>query len=297
MKNALIIGVITTLSVSTVYGKSKDVSKGIKSVTFKDNNIIVAPTKKIDIKLNTKVEDIKAMSFYKTELSSNESTINPFEDIEKRIEFTQLDKPKKGDLVAVIETSEGTIKVKFLPEAAPKAVKNFVEHSLNGYYDGLTFHRVIDDFVVQGGDPLGTGTGGESVWGKPFANEINAFARHYSGALAMANSGGTATNGSQFYFVDDTEISYNAFLDLAYFAEFQNNEFEDGLVKDYFPKETIYPYERFGGTPYLDLNYTVFGQTFEGLDVIDKISQVEVDQNDKPIQPVIIKKITIGIVE
>ncbi len=296
VKIVFLTSIVTTLSVSTVYGAS-NIKKGeLKQLNLRDvyKN---AKSNDLYVGLNTNVDDIKNMSFYKTELSSNEGAVNPYADIKKRIEFTQLNRPVKGDLVAVIETSEGVIKVKFLPEAAPKAVKNFVEHSLDGYYDGLTFHRVIDDFVVQGGDPLGTGRGGESVWGKPFANEINAFARHYSGALAMANSGGTATNGSQFYFVDDTKISQEAFYDLAYFYEFQENEFEGGKVKDYFPAEVILPYEVVGGTPYLDLGYTVFGQTYQGLDVIEKISQTKTDENDKPLTPVIIKKITIGIVE
>ncbi|MBR2100671.1 MAG: peptidylprolyl isomerase, partial [Eubacterium sp.] len=76
-----------------------------------------------------------------------------------------------------------------LPEAAPKAVENFTTHAKNGYYDGLIFHRVIKDFMIQGGDPNGTGMGGESIWGAPFEDEFSLDARNYYGALSMANSG------------------------------------------------------------------------------------------------------------
>ena len=80
----------------------------------------------------------------------------------------QLKIPGSGDTVAVMHTSMGDIKILLFPERAPKTVENFVTHSKNGYYDGLKFHRVINDFMIQGGDPLGNGTGGESIWGGSF---------------------------------------------------------------------------------------------------------------------------------
>ena len=82
--------------------------------------------------------------------------------------FSQLDKPKSGETVANIKTNRGEIKVRLFPDKAPKAVENFVTHAKNGYYDGLIFHRVIDNFMIQGGDPTGTGCGGESIWGTAF---------------------------------------------------------------------------------------------------------------------------------
>ncbi len=336
IKNVLIIGVATTLGVATVYGESYKENKEIKNVNLKaiieskknvttsetntkqdntkqDNTKEVIINESLYAGLNTNADDIRNLSFYKTELSSDENTVNIAENMFKKVELTQLDEPKKGDVVAVIETSEGTIKVKLLPEVAPKAVKNFVEHSLNGYYDGLTFHRVIDNFVAQGGDPTGTGMGGESIWGKNFANEVNSSARHFSGALAMANSGGTATNGSQFYFVDNLDLPVSQVQELSYLKEHQDEVLEhlhepiegeenvyhegDISVKDMFSPEVIDAYKTVGGTPFLDFGYTVFGQTYDGLDVVDKITQVEVDRSDKPVNPVIIKKITIGIVE
>jgi len=100
---------------------------------------------------------------------------------------------------AVVKTTQGTIEIELRSDLAPKAVENFVTHSKNGYYNGLIFHRIIKNFMIQGGDPTGTGRGGESIWGKPFKDEFapNAvFDR--PGILAMANAGPN-TNGSQFF--------------------------------------------------------------------------------------------------
>jgi len=101
--------------------------------------------------------------------------------------------------VAVIETTQGEIEVTLLPGVAPKAVENFVTHAKNGYYNGTIFHRIIKDFMIQGGDPDGNGTGGESIWGESFEDEFDpsvTFDR--KGLLAMANRG-PKTNGSQFF--------------------------------------------------------------------------------------------------
>ncbi len=102
-------------------------------------------------------------------------------------------------LVATMNTNMGTIKLELFPDKAPKAVENFVTHSEKGYYDGIIFHRVIDKFMIQGGDPTGTGSGGESIWGKPFEDEFSPELRFDGpGYLAMANAG-PGTNGSQFF--------------------------------------------------------------------------------------------------
>lgn len=101
--------------------------------------------------------------------------------------------------VATMQTSQGTIILELRADLAPKAVENFVTHSKNGYYDGLIFHRVIKDFMIQGGDPTGTGRGGESIWNKPFEDEYAPNAVFdKAGILAMANAGPN-TNGSQFF--------------------------------------------------------------------------------------------------
>lgn len=101
--------------------------------------------------------------------------------------------------IAVLKTTKGEIEIELRPDIAPKAVENFVTHSKNGYYNGLIFHRVIKNFMIQGGDPTGTGRGGESIWGKPFEDEFASNAIFdKAGILAMANSGRN-TNGSQFF--------------------------------------------------------------------------------------------------
>jgi cyclophilin family peptidyl-prolyl cis-trans isomerase len=103
------------------------------------------------------------------------------------------------DEIAIIETNQGTIQVKFYPGDAPKAVENFKGLAKKGYYNGVIFHRVIDGFMIQGGDPTGTGTGGKSFWGKEFEDEFSPKLRFdRKGLLAMANAG-PRTNGSQFF--------------------------------------------------------------------------------------------------
>ena len=105
----------------------------------------------------------------------------------------------EADMIVVLETNQGNVELKLFSDVAPKAVENFVGLVNKGYYDGIIFHRVIKNFMIQGGDPTGTGRGGESIWGKAFADEFNpkvTFDR--KGLLAMANAGAN-TNGSQFF--------------------------------------------------------------------------------------------------
>jgi len=101
--------------------------------------------------------------------------------------------------VAVVETTQGKIEIELRPDLAPLAVENFITHSKNGYYNNLIFHRIIKNFMIQGGDPTGTGRGGESIWGKAFKDEFAPNAVFDKpGILAMANAGAN-TNGSQFF--------------------------------------------------------------------------------------------------
>jgi cyclophilin family peptidyl-prolyl cis-trans isomerase len=112
---------------------------------------------------------------------------------------TQTKKESKEMTVAVIKTNMGTIEIELYAEQTPKTVENFVQHADSGYYNGIIFHRVIENFMIQGGDPTGTGRGGESIWGKPFADEIvPSLTFDKPGILAMANAGPN-TNGSQFF--------------------------------------------------------------------------------------------------
>lgn len=183
----------------------------------------------------------------------------------------------ENEKLVEIETTMGNIKIKLFPEYAPKAVENFVKHSEEGYYDGLIFHRVINDFMLQGGDPNGDGTGGESIYGKPFEDEFSDNLYNLRGALSMANSGSN-TNGSQFFIVQKKSV------DPAMKSE---------MEKAGFPNEIIEAYEDRGGTPWLDQRHTVFGQVIEGMDVVDKIAETPVDAKDKPEEDVIIKEIKV----
>lgn len=188
--------------------------------------------------------------------------------------------PKAGDTLAEIKTNMGDIVVKMLPEAAPKAVENFTTHAKNGYYNGLIFHRVIKDFMIQGGDPTGTGMGGESIWGKSFEDEFSKEALNFKGALSMANAGPN-TNGSQFFIVHAGSVP----ADLI-----------GQMEKVGFPKEAIEKYKEVGGTPWLDFHHTVFGQVVEGMDVVDKIACVKTGPMDKPMYDVVIETIEIKTV-
>jgi peptidyl-prolyl cis-trans isomerase B (cyclophilin B) len=177
------------------------------------------------------------------EFTDKQNTIMP--------NFDQTAMPEKGEQIVVMETTKGTIKIKLFPELAPKTVENFIGLADKGYYDGLIFHRVIPDFMIQGGDPEGTGRGGESLWGGKFEDEFNANLKNIRGALSMANSGAN-TNGSQFFIV-----------------------------------------QKEGGTSWLDGRHTVFGQIFEGMDVVDEIANVSRDANDKPVEDVVMEKVAV----
>lgn len=191
----------------------------------------------------------------------------------------QYTEPVEGEIIAEIVIKDyGTIKVKFFETLAPKAVENFVELSKKGYYDGILFHRVIDDFMIQGGDPNGNGTGGESVWGADFEDEISTHLAPVRGALCMANSG-TNTNGSQFFIVQKKAY------DIQNLMQLRQSDLDKDVV-DY--------YKANGGAGWLYGAHTVFGQVYEGMDVVDKIAAVEVDAKNKPVNDVIIEKIIIS---
>ncbi|RHW42619.1 peptidylprolyl isomerase [Neobacillus notoginsengisoli] len=195
--------------------------------------------------------------------------------------FPQLsDEVAENERLVEMVTSMGSIKIKLFPELAPKTVDNFIKLSEKDYYDGMIFHRVINNFMIQGGDPEGTGRGGESAFGGPFEDEFSEHLLNFRGALSMANSGPN-TNGSQFFIV-------------------QNKTMDEGMKGQLqsagYPEEAVAAYEK-GGTPWLDFKHTVFGQVIEGMDVVDKIAEVETHKDkpneDKPIKDVVIKDIKI----
>jgi cyclophilin family peptidyl-prolyl cis-trans isomerase len=148
---------------------------------------------------------------------------------------------------ATLHTNHGLVELELHDDDAPKTVENFRKLAGDGFYDGVTFHRVIPDFMIQGGDPTGTGSGGP---GYTFEDEFNDH-KVERGALAMANAGPN-TNGSQFFVVT---------------AE---------------------------ATPWLDGKHTVFGRVTSGMEVVDAISQIETDANDKPREPVVIERVELA---
>ncbi len=192
----------------------------------------------------------------------------------------QLKADAAGDTVAVIHTTMGDIKIKLFAERTPKTFENFTTHAKNGYYDGIIFHRVIKDFMIQGGDPQGTGMGGESIWGGSFEDEFDPELHNLRGALSMANAG-PGTNGSQFFIVQANEVPA-AMLDQM-----------RGMADKGFPAEISEAYAKLGGTPWLDYRHTVFGQVIEGMDVVDAIADVEVGNADHPKVDVVINGIDI----
>lgn len=194
---------------------------------------------------------------------------------------SQLTMPQKGDMIATMKTNRGTIKIKLFPEQCPKTVENFTTHAKNGYYEGIIFHRVIKDFMIQGGDPTGTGRGGESIWGHSFEDEFDLGLHNIRGALSMANAG-PGTNGSQFFIVQASSVDGNLMGQMEMIGD------------KMFPADCIADYKKVGGTPWLDFKHTVFGQVFEGMDVVDEIAGTRVDMLDKPFDDVVIEKIEIS---
>ena len=202
--------------------------------------------------------------------------------------FPQLStKVAKDEAQVKLETTAGDITIKLFPKYAPLAVENFLTHAKQGYYDGVIFHRVIKDFMIQSGDPKGNGTGGESIWngkdetidsGKGFKNEASGYLYNIRGALAMANAG-TDTNGSQFFIVQNKNLPYSA----------------KELSRGGWPEAIAEVYASQGGTPHLDRRHTVFGQLVDeaSYQVLDKIAAVETGAMDKPVEDVVIETIEV----
>ena len=242
----------------------------------------------------------------------------------------QMEMPAEGETVAIMHTNKGDICIRLFPEAAPKAVENFLTHAQNGYYNGLTFHRVIKDFMIQGGDPKGDGTGGENIWKTTgFEDEFNKKMLNLRGSLAMANSG-SCTNGSQFFInqvgptgktasqlkqaaiesnanirqqVVDAYQQYVSYYGESFTALYPTMESflyaNLSPVADLVPDEVWELYAQYGGNMHLDGawryegGHTVFGQVYAGMDVVDAIANVETDTNDKPKDSVIIETIEV----
>ena len=177
-----------------------------------------------------------------------------------------------GEIKVTIKTTHGDMAFKLFEKDIPKAVENFVTHAKNGYYNGIIFHRVIKDFMIQGGDPTGTGMGGESIWGNSFEDEFSMDYFHFYGALSMANAGPN-TNGSQFFIVQNNHLDARTL---------------DALEQGGWSEEAVKGYAEVGGTPHLDHRHTVCGQLVEGAETLEKIAAVETGAQDKPVEEVVI---------
>lgn len=192
-------------------------------------------------------------------------------------QYPQLNLADVKAVQATIKTNQGDIKLQLFPDQAPKTVKNFVELAKQGYYKGVIFHRVIPDFMIQGGDPTGTGAGGESIYGQAFEDEFSEELFNFKGALSMANAGPN-TNGSQFFIVTNENVP---------------SDMVGQMKAAGYPDEVIARYQE-GGTPWLDFHHTVFGQVIEGMDVAQKISQGKRDFRDRPEEDVVIEDVEIA---
>ena len=167
----------------------------------------------------------------------------------------QFRQPESDALVAVFDTSEGVFSAVLYPQAAPQAVQNFVTLAREGAYDGLDFHRVLEDFIVQTGDT--NGSGGQSIWGIGFTPERSDLLHHYTGALAMA---GIQSNHSQFFVVNCPQDSVG-------------DPLVEKMRAESWSEEVITAYTQAGGAPYLDGVHTVFGQVFHGMDTVRALEE------------------------
>jgi peptidyl-prolyl cis-trans isomerase B (cyclophilin B) len=220
---------------------------------------------------NKKPEEVVSTGKFPVEKNSTQNSE------EATTMYPQLSKEvAANEALVVMNTTMGPIKIKLFPEQAPKTVENFLTHAENGYYDGIIFHRVIEDFMIQGGDPTGTGMGGTSIFGDKFEDEFTMNLFNLKGALSMANAG-PGTNGSQFFIVHASEVPSSV----------------DQMKKGGWPAEIAEAYSEMGGTPHLDQKHTVFGQVIDGMDVVDNIAKVKKGRQDKPVEDISIVSIEI----
>ena len=235
----------------------------------------------ISIAMGNSHDKIKEKADYITKTLEEDGIFNALEGfgmVEKELHLPQVDIEAVDGPIATIKTNYGDMRIKLFPEQAPKTVANFIALSKDGYYDGVIFHRIIKDFMIQGGDPTGTGMGGESIYGQAFEDEFSEELYNIRGALSMANAGPN-TNGSQFFIVQNQHLPYS----------------KKEIARGGWPEPIAEIYANQGGTPHLDRRHTVFGQLAdeESYKVLDVIAGVETGAMDKPVEDVVIETIEI----
>ena len=235
----------------------------------------------ISVAMGVSHEKIKEKADYITKTLEEDGIFDALEGfgmVEKELHFPQVDIEAVDGPIATIKTNHGNMRLKLFPDHAPKTVANFIALSKDGYYDGVIFHRIIKDFMIQGGDPTGTGMGGESIYGESFEDEFSEELYNVRGALSMANAGPN-TNGSQFFIVQNQHLPYS----------------KKEIARGGWPEPIAEIYAEQGGTPHLDRRHTVFGQLADeaSYEVLDAIAGVETGAMDKPVEDVVIETIEI----
>ena len=235
----------------------------------------------ISVAMGVSHDKIKEKADYITKTLEEDGIFDALEEfgmVEKELHFPQVDIEAVEGPIATIKTNHGDLRIKLFPEHAPKTVANFVALSKDGYYDGVIFHRIIKDFMIQGGDPTGTGMGGESIYGESFEDEFSEELYNIRGALSMANAGPN-TNGSQFFIVQNQHLPYS----------------KKEIARGGWPEPIAEIYAEQGGTPHLDRRHTVFGQLADeaSYEVLDAITCVETGAMDKPVEDIVIQTIEI----
>jgi len=271
--------------------KAAGVAKVVDQLGFKPENVMVFGDGLNDLELfdyagisvamGVSHEKIKEKADYITKTLEEDGIFDALEGfgmVEKELHFPQVDIEAVEGPIATIKTNHGDMRVKLFPDHAPKTVANFIALSKDGYYDGVIFHRIIKDFMIQGGDPTGTGMGGESIYGESFEDEFSEELYNVRGALSMANAGPN-TNGSQFFIVQNQHLPYS----------------KKEIARGGWPEPIAEIYAEQGGTPHLDRRHTVFGQLADeaSYEVLDAIAGVETGAMDKPVEDVIIETIEI----
>ena len=235
----------------------------------------------ISVAMGVSHDKIKEKADYITKTLEEDGIFDALEGfgmVEKELHFPQVDIETVEGPIATIKTNHGDMRIKLFPDHAPKTVANFIALSKDGYYDGVIFHRIIKDFMIQGGDPTGTGMGGDSIYGESFEDEFSEELYNIRGALSMANAGPN-TNGSQFFIVQNQHLPYS----------------KKEIARGGWPEPIAEIYAEQGGTPHLDRRHTVFGQLLDAAsyEVLDAIASVETGAMDKPVEDVVIQTIEI----